>query len=296
MPALGPIECVTIACNDLEQSIELYGRYLGYRVMQRGPLSAALARCWGKPALAGRDQALLLPEGDGPTYLRFVSTPADSAYVAFRHMGWNAAEIMVQDTDQVAARLEGSPFKVIGPPANLSITDKIRAMQVLGPSQESLYLTCFKAKMAEFDVPDARHLVDRIFIVILGGASCASINDFYSRHLGVAKAATMPAVISVLSNAHGLPADTKHELAAIGLAGQCFIEADAMPPGSLPRSATGPELPPAVSIVSFTINSLAAVKLPWLAAPQRLSEAPYQGRTVATAIGPAGEMIELIER
>ena len=35
---------------------------------------------------------------------------------------------MVEDTDAVAARLAESPFPVIGEPADLSFSDKIRAM------------------------------------------------------------------------------------------------------------------------------------------------------------------------
>ena len=296
MSRLGPISCVTIAAPEVQRMIDTYRLYLGYELIDHGKVSAQQAHLWGRPALAGRRYATMLPGGDGPTSFRFIESPQAPAYKPFLHMGWNAAEIMVQDTDAVAARLADSPFRVIGPPANLSFSDKIRAMQVLGPSNESLYLTSFKEKMAEFDVPEARHFVDRVFIVILGGRTVAELNEYYSQHFGIAKAQAMPAVISVVSRAHGLPPDTRHDLAALGLTGQSYIEADTMPAATLPRLDVAPgELPPAIAMVSFGVDALPDT-LQYLAPPQALTQAPYDGRRAAVAVGSAGELIELIER
>lgn len=296
--SMGPISAVTIATPELQRMIDTYRLYLGYELVDHGRVSRETATMWGRPALAGRAFALMLPEGDGRTYIRFVESKTASSYVAFRHMGWNAAEIMVQDTDAIAERLVDSPFKIIGPPADLSFSDKIRAMQALGPAQEALYLTSFKEKTPAFDVPDANHFVDRVFIVILGGVSAEGVNDFYARHFGVpATVPVIPAVISVLSAAHGLPADTKHSLAAIPLLGQSYIEADTMPANTLPRVGEGDELPPAISMVTFEVDALPKEtdELRYLSAPQALPEAPYHGRRSAVCIGPAGEWIELVE-
>ncbi len=295
MSRIGPIRCVTIATPELQYMIDTYQLYLGYELVDHGRVPPALATLWDRTGLAGRRHALMLPGGEGQTYFRFVESRPSPDYVPFRHMGWNAAELMVQDTDAVARKLEGSPFRIIGPPADLSFSDKIRAMQVLGPSKESLYLTSFKEKLPEFDTPEANHFVDRVFIVICGGPTVADINDFYHRHFGVAAAPVIPAVITVLSNAHGLPADTKHDLAALALAGQSYIEADTMPSGTLPRRAQCGELPPAIAMVSFAIDSLPS-GLNWLAPPAALPIAPYHGRRAALCLGAAGELIELIER
>lgn len=295
MSRLGPIRCVTVATPELQYMIDTYRLYLGYELVDHGRLPPALAALWDRPGLAGRRYALMLPGGEGQTYFRFVESRPSPGYVPFRHMGWNAAELMVQDTDAVARKLEGSPFEVIGPPADLSFSDKIRAMQVLGPSKESLYLTSFKEKLPEFDTPDANHFVDRVFIVICGGPSVAELNGFYHRHFGVAVAPVIPAVISVISNAHGLPADTRHDLAALALTGQSYIEADTMPGGTQPRTADAGELPPAIAMVSFGIDAMPA-GLEWLAPPAALPMAPYHGRHAAVCIGAGGELVELIER
>ncbi len=294
MTILGPISCVTIASPNIQQMIDTYHLYLGYKLVDHGRISAALSKLWARPKLSGRHYALMLPGGEGQTFFRFVESKAPLNYQAFRHMGWNAAELMVQDTDAIAAQLEGSPFKIIGPPADLSFSDKIRAMQALGPAEESIYLTSFKEKLTEFDTPDAKHFVDRCFIVILGGPSVAVINDFYSTHFSVAKAPVIPAVISVLSQAQGLPPETTHDLAALALLGQSYIEADTMPIGTSPRLGDDDELPPAIAMVSFGVKELPK-SLSWIAPPQVMPQPPYYGRRSAMCIGAAGELIELIE-
>jgi len=295
MSALGPISAVTIAAPELQHMIDSYQLYLGYELVEHGKVTPQLAALWNRPGLAGRRFALMLPEGEGRTFLRFVESKPAAGYQPFRHMGWNAAEIMVQDTDAVAARLVESPFRIIGPPADLSFSDKIRAMQALGPAHEGIYLTSFKEKIPEFDVPEADRFVDRVFIVILGGAAISGMNEFYRRQFAAPVAPVMTAVISVISQAHGLPPDSKHSLAAIQLAGQCYIEADEMPAGTLPRVAEGDELPAAISMVSFEVAQLPDGELPFLAPAQVLPHAPYYGRKAAVCTGAAGELIELIE-
>jgi len=293
-PTIGPISCVTIAAPDLQYAIDSYHLFLGYELVDRGRLSAPQAALWGCPELVGRRYALMLPGGDGHTFLRFIESRPTPDYVAFQHNGWNAAEFMVQDTDGIAARLTSSPFKIIGPPADLSFSDKIRAMQALGPSHESIYLTSFKERLPEFDTPDPKHYVDRVFIVIVGGAAIEPVNAFYAHLFGVAIAPIIPGVISVISNAQGMPSDTPHKLAALTLSGQSFIEVDEMPPATRARPQLQGELPPAISMVSFAVKALPD-GLDWLAPPAALAQAPYHGRRAAVCVGPAGEWIELIE-
>lgn len=297
MTTLGPITAVTIATPGLQASIDAYRLYLGYELTDHDRVTPAMAAQFGRPALAGRRYALMLPGGEGQTWVRLIENKADPAYGPFRHYGWNAAELMVQDTDQVAARLADSPFRVIGPPADLSISDRIRAMQAIGPADEGLYLTSFKEKIAAFDVPEAKRFIDRVFITVLGAPSCEAASAFYSQHFAVPPATAVPSVITVLSSAHGLPADTRHPLAALALRGQCYIEVDSMPAGALERTSAPGELPPGISMVTFIVDLLpVSPALRWLAEPRILPQAPYYGRRTAVCLGPAGEWIELVER
>lgn len=68
-----------------------------------------------------------------------------------------------------------------------------------------------------------------------------------------------------------------------------------MPVATLPRTAHAGELPPAIAMVSFGVDTLPD-SLTYVAAPRALPATPYHGRKAAVCIGPGGEWIELIER
>jgi len=291
----GRIAAVTIATPDLAGSVAAYCDYLGYEVLTREPVQAAVARQWGVPTLAGRAAALLGPGGAHDSVLRFVESPVASGYTPFRHVGWNAAEHVVQDCDAAALKLADSPFRIIGPPADLSFTDRIRALQAVGPSNEVLYLTQVKGPVPGFDLPTARHFVDRVFIMILGGADLEALLEFYHAHFGTPKPAAMDTVISVISAAYGQPLATKHKLSAVPIGHQSYIEADQMPAAVTPRPQLPGDLPPAISMVSFEVPALPA-SLPWVATPTALTGAPYSGRRAGGLHGAAAEWIELIEQ
>lgn len=296
MPACpGPIRTITISTTDLDAHVALYERWLGYGAIERGTVPAAQAASWGAPAVAGRRYALLSPEGKGDAYLRFVESKREPGYVPFRHLGWNAAEHIVQDCDALDARLKGSPFEIIGPPADLSFSDQIRAMQIRGPADEVLYLTQFKSKLPGVPSPDAKFPVDRVFIMVLGGRSIASVQDWYGSKLGVPRTAEVPSRITVIARAWGHPMDTRYALAAIPLPGACYIEADAMPDGVLPRPCLPGELPPGIAMVTFEVDALPP-DVPWLGAPQAFEGRANAGGMSAACVGPAGELIELVAR
>jgi hypothetical protein len=61
---------------------------------RRGHVAPEQAKSWGAKALAGREFVVLQPASREPIYLRMIET----------------------DTAQLAARLNGAPLRVIGPP------------------------------------------------------------------------------------------------------------------------------------------------------------------------------------
>jgi hypothetical protein len=291
----GPIRTVTISTTDLDGLVGTYERCLAYGVVERGTVPPAQAASWGAPAVAGRRYALLSPAGRGDAFLRFVESRRPEGYVPFRHLGWNAAEHIVQNCDSLGECLQHSPFEIIGPPADLSFSDQIRAMQVRGPADEVLYLTQIKSKLPIFDTPDARFPVDRVFIMILGGRSMTELQDWYAAKLGVPRAPEIPSKISVLAHAYGHSPETLYSIAALPLPGQAFIEADAMPAGVLPRPCLPGELPPAIAMVTFEVDALPD-GLAWLAPPARHGGLANGDGTSAVCVGPAGELIELVTR
>ena len=293
---LGRIAAVTVTTPDVSASVAAYQRHLGYRVVDDGALPRELARSWSRPQLAGSRVVLLEPASGAETFLRFIEGPACTDYLPFHCLGWNAAELIVRDVDALAKDLGRSAFRVIGPPADLSFSDQIRAMQVVGPAREVLYLTEIRQKLPAFDTPEAQSFVDRVFIVILGGQSLDGLQDFYHAELGVPRAAPMSSVVSVLSAAYDLPPDHRHRIAALPLTGQCYIEADEMPEAAAPRPCEPGQLPPGISIVSFEVGPPVPPSLgSRLAEPCLQPGLLYDGRRAVTCVGAAGELVELIE-
>ena len=80
---------------------------------------------------------------------------------------------------------------IVGEPQDLSFSEDIRAMQVLGPGRELLYLTQFKRPVPGLEVPETRCDVDRTFIVILGGPSMDALQDFYADTFRVPRASAV---------------------------------------------------------------------------------------------------------
>ncbi len=273
LSGLGPITSVTISTPDLQSSEAAYVEHLGYRVEARGTISPDLAQRMQCPSVAGARYSVVLPAaGDGFTF-RFIEQPATARYKAFSCFGWNAAELIVRDVDEMAARLATSPFEALGPPQDLSFTDAIRAMQLRGPAGEILYLTQFKRALDVLPAPPARCDVDRVFIVIVGGPSLDALVEFYCSNFSLPAPQRMESRVKAMSAVFGLSPEHRYSIAALPLHGACYIEADEMPQAATaPTSATG-RLPPGIAVVSFSSPSVAT--------PRFLT-------------GAAGEILELV--
>jgi hypothetical protein len=290
-PALGPIACVTVTAPDLADVEAAYTEYLDHRVVGRGTVDESLATLWHAPATHGKPYLLLSPSAGEECVFRFIEADVDRDYVPFSTFGWNAAEIMVEDVDAMAERLRGSPFEIVGEPQNLSFSDDIRAMQILGPGQELLYLTEFKKQLPGFDTPPARCPVDRVFIVILGGPSMNDLQSFFGQSFGVPKAEPVESRVKGMSAAFGNSPEHKYLIAALPLAGQTLIEVDEMPPQATTRPGSDGGLPAGIAMVSFAgcgVDSSNAL-------PVQTDEAPYRNiKRVSCHIGTAGERIEIL--
>jgi hypothetical protein len=266
---LGSICAVTTIVQALDPIENAYTKYLGMRVVARSKVAAAEAQAWGAPGCTGCDSLLLAPEIGEETCLRFIADPAAGACAPFTTFGWNATEITVRDTDALAADLACSPFRIIGPPANLKGFDTIRAMQVLGPAGECLYLTDVRA---ESSLAQARAAVGQVFIVVASGPDIDALCTFYRGRFANEVSQPVAIPIGVISTANGLPADTRHKLSIVTLPDGTRIELDQYPPGIGPRLTRPGHLPPGMAIVSFRTNSRG------------------EGRCIR---GAAGELIEL---
>ncbi len=288
------IVAVTMTAPDLGAIEAAYSGYLRYQVTERGHVSAELARAWSAPNIEGQRYILMQPASGEPVYLRFVQSPVTPGYAPLRTHGWNATEILVEDPDKLAKQLANSPFRIIGPPRPLTMNPKVRAMQVIGPANELLYLTRIPPGGSLFDLGSAKSFVDRTFIVVVGGPSMPAIQAFYRDVLRLPVTDASPSVVNVVNDANKLPADTKIGLAIARLPKNFLVELDEYPAVTTPRPMRTGELPPGMAIVSFSANVPADAKLPWVVTPAVSREAPYSGRHVGLVRGGAGELIELV--
>jgi hypothetical protein len=252
---LGSICAVTTVVPDLGPIEQAYTDYLGMRVIARGEVSAATAESWGAPLTAGCRFISLVPEIGEATCLRFIEDAAAGACAPFVSHGWNATEITVRDTDALAVRLEGSPFRIIGPPANLTGFEWIRAMQVVGPAGECLYLTDVGGD-ASLAQPTAA--VGQVFIVVAAGPDIDALTAFYRDRFPNDVMDPVEIPIGVISRANGLPADTRYKLGLVTLPEGTRIELDQYPPCAGPRPVVPGHLPPGMAIVSFRLDDGAA--------------------------------------
>lgn len=288
---------VTVLVSDPELAVQAYSESLDYRVVSEGVIGQQLADGWAAAQIADNGFHLLQPASGEPVYLRFVHSADQANYRPLRTAGWNAIEILVQNTDALAERLQRhGHFRIVGPPAWLTDKQRIRAMQVIGPSNELVYLTRIgSSESSGFGLLPARSYVDRVFIMVLGAAQREPLDSFYRDQLGMPVAGPYPYRVSVLSKAYGLDPATTYPLTLVQLSRRFLLELDDYPDAVEPRRKTSEGLPGGIAMVTFTVADLDALALAWLAPPRAIQAPPYAGRRAATLVGPAGEYIELVE-
>ena len=286
---LGRITVVTITTPDLDKVIDIYSKYLGYRFISSTRVSAEQAKIWDAENIENSKMIFMSPESSNDFFFRFIEQDVDEDYVPFGTYGWNAAELIVKDVDRSAEKLIGSPFEVIGEPADLSFTDQIRAMQIMGPSREVIYLTQFKSKLDEFDSPSPRCDIDQTFIVILAGENLDDMQTFLNERLYIKKAEPMQSRIRAISKVFDLPEDTKYKSAALAIGDQSLIELDEMPSKAGPRAVRPGYLPSGISIVSFIAYDSSLIDKTYD------SNIPsFEKARASTIKGSSGELIEII--
>ena len=286
------IEMMTIGCSDLAASQDAYCRHLAQQPLARGEVDAQLARLWGMAAMQGAQYTLLAPEGDTRHCIRLVQVGPGLAPQPFTTPGWNAAELLVGDVDALAEDLAGSPFTVVGPPENLSFTDKIRACQVVGPAGEALYLTQVMGAVPGFQLPQTDRVAAHCFVVILGARDLAASRRFYHETFGLAEAPIIQARVSMLSAALGLGGAQLHNLCAAPLAEPGYlIEMDELPVTAAPCDRRAGILPAGIALLSLSCANRPVLQ----GAAVTLDMPPYNGRRVSFRTGPNGEMLEVID-
>ena len=290
---LGPIVAITMTVSDLKPIEAAYSNYLGYKVIERGQVAGDLANMWGAPKVAGHAYITMQPESGADCFLRFVVVDEYKDYKTLHTYGWNSTEILVKDVDAVNEKLKGSPFRVVGAPRGLSSNENIKAMQVIGPAKELLYLTMIKDEA--IGLGTAKTFVDRPFIVINGGRTMDGLIAFYRDTLKAKVSNPQPVRLSALNAVRGFDSELKHPLATVDVGGPFLIEIDQYPEGTVDRVVRPGDLPPGTAIVTFETPSLSALPVPMVAGTVIGQGRPYNGRKAGVFRGPSGELHEVIE-
>ena len=292
------LRAATLTVSDLARSVGLYGQWLEYRCVQEGEVSPALAAAWGAPASAGQPFALLQPHSGAEIFLRFVQQPTHPDYLPLRSYGWAAVEICVQDVLAVNARMERSPFKIIGPPKELDGLPAIFPMQVQGPDGEIVYLTQIRADLASYDLPRAQSLIDHLFILVVANSDMKGALAWAQEQLGLSFGRAMRIQYTMLAQSFGTPPDRLFELCTGVHERDVFLEFDQYPPAATPRPQFNAMLPPGAAMGTFHIPDFASRQSAWadwiIAPPARYDGPLYAGRLSATLRGPDGTLFEVI--
>ena len=289
------LRAATLTALDAGAAAGRFCRWFDYLVVEEGEIAAALAESWGAPGCAGQRFVLLQPASRAGVFLRFVEGEGHPDYRPLRTHGWAALELCVRDTLAVAARLEGSPFQVIGPPRALDGLPTIFPMQVQGPEGEIVFLTQILGDLPEYDLPRAESLIDRLFILVLACSDLGRSMHWFADTLGIASGREIEITYSVLSAAFGLPASVRHRIAT-GVNGRdCFLEFDQYPPQATARPGRPDALPPGIALATLVHGDLAAVRAPWIRTPEVRSGALYGGRAAGTLRAPDGTLVEVVQ-
>ena len=281
-PSLGPVALCTLVARDGAAAVEAYIRWMYQQVQSHGPLDVGTASALGLGELAGKPSWVLANQA-GRSWLQIVEHPGAKPRDALGSYGWMAMETLVEDVDSLATSLAGSPFEMLRPPADLDVSDKIRACQARGPAGEILYLTQVKGDVPPFDLPACQAPVDHLFIPVLSTPSRdCSLADYaaISGNEGI----SFETRITVVNQARGFELERRHPVATLQLAGQALIEIDQI--ADTEDAGSGPGC--GVACIAFFCS----------AAPGEgailLEEGPFAGQHCSAQTGAGGEYFTLV--
>jgi hypothetical protein len=255
MNTAGPLLQATLIVDDAAPLLRAYAA-LGLLERRRGRVDLTVAQRWGQPQLA--DAVVVELGSAGMSLLRLIEQPGAKPRPTRHAHGWLALEILVRDVDALAAPAAAAGFEVVGAPADLELSPNIRAMQLIGPAGEMLYLTQVKAPVPPFELPlssdiGATHNVDRLFIAVMSTPSRAAA---IAACADLAPRATLQfeTKVTVLNRAFGRAVETRWPLATLQWAGASLFEIDEVQDATVTTPAPG-ALPMGLAWVSMQAGS-----------------------------------------
>ncbi len=289
------LRAATVTVADLGRATANYGKYFDYETVDEGRIAQDLADSWASPNAAGQPYAVMQPASKADIYLRFVEQPAHPDYLPLRSYGWNCIEICVEDVLAANARMEDSPFEIIGPPREIEGLPAIYPMQVKGPDGEVVYLTQIRDDLPAYDLPRAASPIDKLFIFVMGCSDLDASLKWMEDHVGVQKGRDMEIVYTMLAGAYGTPMDELHRIATMVHDRDVFLEMDQYPKAAVVRARHEGMLPPGCAVGTLWTPDFDALPGPWITPPQERNGPIYKGRRAATIKDLDGALIEIVE-
>jgi catechol 2,3-dioxygenase-like lactoylglutathione lyase family enzyme len=284
-----------VVTPDLGTALTDYQGRLGLDLVEQGPLPADLAESWGCPASAGARYAMLRPQSGAHCFIRLVEQPDHPDFRPTRTFGWAAYELTVKDVFGWPDRLEGSGFRVIGPPREIAGLPYFIPMQVLGRGDEMIYLNEVAMDTPSSDLPRAHSLTDQIFIVILAARDRMASVDWYRHALRLDEGESYTLEYTMINAAFDKPAGTQTVITMVQNERLPILEIDDYPGEATARPAHRGMLPPGNALVTLAVESFDDLDVEFLTPPVLRHGDLYMGNMAATARGPSGELLELVE-
>lgn len=291
----GRIKCGTVSTPNLEAALRDYRDLLGLALVEQDLVSEDLAASWDAPKAAGRPYALLQPRSGAECFIRLVDAPIHPGFEPTRTFGWAAFELTVKDVYGLAERVKGSGFETVGPPRPIEGLPYFVPMQVLGRGREMLYFNQVAMDTPSSDLPKAGSDVDHIFIVVLATPDRPGTLAHLKSRLQLDEGGSYTINYTMINKAFGLPDGTESTITMVQKGRLPIIEVDGYPAAATERPRHAGMLPPGNAIVTLAVDDLDGVELDFATAPAKRGGPLYMGRRAASAIGSAGELIELVE-
>lgn len=275
----------TLVAPDLELACASYVEQLGLTVAVRETLDCATAAMLDLADLAGKPMVWLANTA-GERILRLIEDPQAQMGEPMHRHGWLSLEILVADVDTLVDELR-PPFRILGAPANLELSEAIRASQVLGPCGEMLYLTSVKEPVPPFDLPMTDARLSHTFISVMTTPNRTASQTAWAALAGETGWA-FDTKITVLNRAFGRDLAGRYPVAVVPLPGQCMVEIDEVArehPVAPGRRAGQHSIALRLPALPDDLNSAG-----W----RTVDECSDEANRYLGLIGPAGEHIQLV--
>lgn len=286
-PALLRIKIVTIGASNPGAIADLYAKWLDYRLRESGLVSHELAISWGAPGSAGRPFFLLSSVGYADVFVRIVGIDPVPSFKRSTTAGWNGFEFMVDSDNAMYALLQGSPFRPINAPhPPVKAYPSVFSMDVSGPAEEMLFLTCETGDRSKSYLPAPGGRVGRPHLVWVSGPNILQLRDWYAKAFGLMKTDVLQRPVPGSTTGATMP-----NTLLLANERANFIQFEENPLQLVPRPHGNGQLPPGNAMTSFAVANLDLLKVQFLTPPIAL----YGKARAATVLDLNGNRVELIE-